>query len=638
MSLSASASSSDQLVVGKPRAIHGVRSVTYQIELEHRGLHKHRLIKSSDPRVLEAKAAAQVNEWIAQWAKREEKVKQERAKARWRAATARDREAKRQYIDDSKAEAARLTGEAQALLETVRTTLAATLDRDDTISWSALEKAVPFETRRPQTRPRPAEPTARPSPVAPAPAQIPAPPNRSAPEFQPRLGLLDRLLRSRRETREREAQARYDTATRTWEEKQRRLTEAHQEAQQQWQTECDKIAALNTEDRRQWEAECERRAGYDAADRRQWESARDAHEQADRARQEAVADFKRRYRAKDPGAVEEYCDLVLSQSEYPEFMPTEWEMEFNGETGMLVVNYVLPAPDALPTLSEVKYTQSSDTYAEKHLNESQRAKLYDDFVYQVTLRTIHELFEADQVRALAAVVFNGVVTAVDRSTGNEVTSCIVSVQASREPFLAINLAQVEPKQCFRNLKGVGSSALHSVTAVPPVMTMRREDGRFISARDVASALDEGYNLATMPWEDFEHLIRQVFEAEFSAGGGEVKVTQASRDGGVDAVVFDPDPIRGGKMVIQAKRYANTVGVGAVRDLYGTLMNEGATKGILVTTSDYGPEAYEFAKGKPLSLLSGANLLHLLQKHGLKARIDLAEARAEAARRAAGSKS
>jgi restriction system protein len=32
----------------------------------------------------------------------------------------------------------------------------------------------------------------------------------------------------------------------------------------------------------------------------------------------------------------------------------------------------------------------------------------------------------------------------------------------------------------------------------------------------------------------------------------------SRDGGVDAVAFEPDPIRGGKIVIQAKRYTNTV--------------------------------------------------------------------------------
>jgi restriction system protein len=56
------------------------------------------------------------------------------------------------------------------------------------------------------------------------------------------------------------------------------------------------------------------------------------------------------------------------------------------------------------------------------------------------------------------------------------------------------------------------------------------------------------------------------------------------------------------------------------------MNEGATKGILITTADYGPDAYEFAKGKPLTLLNGNNLLHLLGKHGYQARIGLREAK------------
>jgi restriction system protein len=161
--------------------------------------------------------------------------------------------------------------------------------------------------------------------------------------------------------------------------------------------------------------------------------------------------------------------------------------------------------------------------------------------------------------------------------------------------------------------------------------MRRDDGRFVTAREIANTLDESMNLAAMDWEDFEHLIRELFEKEFSSTGGQVMVTQASRDAGVDAVVFDPDPIRGGKIVIQAKRYTNTVGVAAVRDLYGTVLNEGATKGVLVTTSDYGPDAYAFAKDKPLVLLNGANLLYLLEKHGHSAKIDIKAAREQALR-------
>jgi restriction system protein len=161
--------------------------------------------------------------------------------------------------------------------------------------------------------------------------------------------------------------------------------------------------------------------------------------------------------------------------------------------------------------------------------------------------------------------------------------------------------------------------------VAPVVEFNRHDSRFIEGRAVLAQVPHT-NLATMDWQDFEHLIRELFEKEFAANGAEVRVTQASRDRGVDAVVFDPDPLRGGTIVIQAKRYVNTVDLSAVRDLFGTVQAEGANKGILVTTSDFGPDAYAFCRGKPLTLLSGANLLALLEKHGYRARIDLAQAR------------
>ena len=241
-------------------------------------------------------------------------------------------------------------------------------------------------------------------------------------------------------------------------------------------------------------------------------------------------------------------------------------------------------------------------------------------------RSIHELFEADAVDALDSIVLNGWVRSIDRGTGHEVNTCILSVQTTKEEFSTINLSHVDPKTCFKNLKGVSASKLHGLAPIAPIVRIDTEDERFVASYDVADALDDSSNIAAMSWQDFEHLIREVFEKEFSKAGGEVKVTRASRDHGVDAVAFDPEPIRGGKIVIQAKRYTNTVGVSAVRDLYGTVLNEGATKGILITTSDYGPDAYDFAKDKPLTLMNGAHLLHLLEKHGHKAKIDLKEAK------------
>jgi restriction system protein len=107
---------------------------------------------------------------------------------------------------------------------------------------------------------------------------------------------------------------------------------------------------------------------------------------------------------------------------------------------------------------------------------------------------------------------------------------------------------------------------------------------------------------------------------------EAKLTRASRDGGVDVVAFATRPVLGGKVAIQAKRYRNTVGVSAVRDLYGTMLNEGANKGILVTTSDYGPDAFDFAKDEPIELIDGGCLLYLLEQVGVQARIIFPEER------------
>src|SRR5690606_3254981 len=279
----------------------------------------------------------------------------------------------------------------------------------------------------------------------------------------------------------------------------------------------------------------------------------------------------------------------------------------------------------IPTLKEVKYIAARNELKEYHISESQKAKIYDEVIYQITLRTIHELFESDKAEALSALVFNGWVKTLNKATGKPVNSCIVSVKVDKVEFEEIDLSKVDPKSCFKNLKGIGSSKLSALVAIQPVIQIEKSDNRFVGSYDVAKNV-EGENLATMSWEDFEHLIRELFEKEFSTNGGEVKVTQSSRDGGVDAVAFDPDPIRGGKIVIQAKRYTNTVGVSAVRDLYGTVLNEGATKGILVTTADYGPDAYSFVQNKPLTLMNGANLLYLLEKHGHKSRIDLKEAK------------
>ena len=166
-----------------------------------------------------------------------------------------------------------------------------------------------------------------------------------------------------------------------------------------------------------------------------------------------------------------------------------------------------------------------------------------------------------------------------------------------------------------------------VAPIRPIFVLDKKDHRIVVNRDVDASLAAEENPASIPWQDFEHLVRQLFDWEFGRDGVEVKVTRASRDRGVDAIMFDPDPLRGGKYLLQAKRYTRTVDVAAVRDLYGMVVSEGDNRGILVPTSGFGPDSYDFAKDKPLSLVDGPNLVAMLRRHGRNYRINLAEARA-----------
>jgi restriction system protein len=283
-----------------------------------------------------------------------------------------------------------------------------------------------------------------------------------------------------------------------------------------------------------------------------------------------------------------------------------------------VVEEELPTIEIVPVAEKFRYIRASDEIVETHRSKKAINQLYTSLVSQAVLRYLCDLFKADTASALESIVLNGVVSTIDPATGRHVRPCLVSVRATRDQFLNIDLTRVDPVLCLRELRATVSRQPSELVAVKPIIEFNMVDPRFVEKIDVLSALDQKPNLMELSPSEFESLITNLFEKM----GLETRLTQASRDGGVDCVAFDSRSILGGKVVIQAKRYKNTVGVSAVRDLFGTMHNEGASKGIFVTTSGYGKAAYEFANGKPLELITGSNLLFLLREHtGCEAKID-----------------
>lgn len=484
------------------------------------------------------------------------------------------------------------TEEARRNIEQMEYLLLQIMSIDNTVDWEKLKVFNRFPEEKPI------------KPIVPVIINYPSEPDHNSEEFTPVFSIWDELIKFRIKEKIKQYQNKYENALKIWEQ-----------AKDQIDNQNKKNDIIYQEKLKKWEIKY-----------KEWETRLNDFYRKQGEYNTRIGTLKESYFDHRIDAIIEYCEIVLNNSKYPEFFPKHFELEYLPESKILIVEYSLPPMEILPRIKEVKYIARRNELQKYYLSDLQLNKMFDDVMYKITLRTLYELFKADSANAIEAISFNGWIKSTNKATGKQENNCILSIQVKKNEFTEVDLAKVDPKICFKKFKGVGSSKLYGLTPIQPILQISKTDKRFIEAYNVAETLNDATNIAAMDWEDFEHLIRELFEKEFSVNGGEVKVTQASRDGGVDAVAFDPDPIRGGKIVIQAKRYTNTVGVSAVRDLYGTVMNEGATKGILVTTADYGPDAYEFAKGKPLTLLSGANLLYLLEKHGHRAKIDLKEAK------------
>lgn len=546
----------------------------FQQEIWHTTLNEHKVITAPDVNILINKVNIQIDSWTLKWESMCKKKQEENLRM------------------SSAEDAVDRTLEAEKKLQETENILLDSLLHCSVIRWDELYDFRTFNLAYPE------------KPVQPKLTALPTEPDRNWLIFQPKIDMLSRITVSKKKAI---AKAENDYSI----------------AWHKWREQTNSIVAYNNS-----LIDLYNQSLSDFSEKViQWNTQKEKFIDEQNKHNTSVDDLKLRYYSFDVEAIEGYCKMVIGMSNFPDYVQKKFEVEYNPNSKILIVDFSLPSSSELPRLKEVKYISTRSETKEVYYNDAFMDNLFDSTIYKLTLRVIHEEFEADVINAIEAVSFNGWINYLDKATGNHENICIVSIQVQKEGFNYINLSKVDPKICFKSLKGIGSSKLSGIIPIRPILTMNKNDKRFVASHDVTKTFDDSTNLAAIPWEEFEHLIREIFEKEFSTNGGEVKVTQASRDGGVDAIAYDPDPIRGGKIVIQAKRYTNTVGVSAVRDLYGTVMNEGAIKGILVTTADYGPDAYAFAENKPLTLLNGGNLLHMLEKQGHKAKIDLREAKA-----------
>lgn len=111
--------------------------------------------------------------------------------------------------------------------------------------------------------------------------------------------------------------------------------------------------------------------------------------------------------------------------------------------------------------------------------------------------------------------------------------------------------------------------------------------------------------------EFEWLVQELYKEM----GYQTSLTKISRDMGVDVIAERHSIGEKEKLIIQCKRVNKNVGQPVVRDLYGTISKLNATKGVIVSSSDYTKPAREFIEDLHyIELIGHKELTNLLNRY------------------------
>ncbi len=261
-------------------------------------------------------------------------------------------------------------------------------------------------------------------------------------------------------------------------------------------------------------------------------------------------------------------------------------------------------------MAEYKYLPTKNDERETPRNKSEISDLYRDIISQTALLCLRDLFDCDP--ELNSVGFNGHTHAINPATGEREYPCFISLNVERADFpLDENLRNVTADKCVRHLRAIVSNHPYELESIEPILDFDLTKFSFVEGLDAVSTLDSRPDLMDMSYTNFEHLVRQIFEAQ----GAEGWTTQQSNDDGVDAVIVQRRALMGGLTIVQAKHYSKVIGVSHVRELAGAIEEKKAGWGILITTSWFTANCWVKARehGR-MELIDGERLIYLIKEY------------------------
>lgn len=407
----------------------------YFTRVRHLGLKEHKFLKAYDEWVLEEKIERQVERFNAKWEKVKGKLQSD------------------YYKQSNILEAEEKTKEAEEQIKQLETLLEQTINVNDAVNWEELKNHRPFKEVSPenylQTR---LDKIIKPTKAGHIP--VPKEPLQTDSEFQPQFNFLEKYL------------------FKSWQQKKiDKSIQDFKNSHSNWLAEKARIEKQNKDNIEKYEQETisynkeiERTKEQNRDEVIEWENRKEKYYKDQSDFNNKIDLMKEEYLQKKPHSIIENCDLVLNNSKYPDYFPKTYELDYNPKKELLIIDFCLPQIESLPRTKSVKYVKTEDNFKETSISNTTLNQLYSSVVFQVAIRTIHEIFEADVVNAISTVCFNGYVD-------NDKIEYIISYQADKETFNKLNLKGLDCKETIKNYKGKFTAKL---TEIEPLMKIEHK--------------------------------------------------------------------------------------------------------------------------------------------------------------------
>jgi restriction system protein len=114
---------------------------------------------------------------------------------------------------------------------------------------------------------------------------------------------------------------------------------------------------------------------------------------------------------------------------------------------------------------QYKYVRAKDEITTTEQTQKEQRERYTGLVSSMTLRTLHEVWEADRGGKVDSISLVGWVSHIDPATGKDTMTPLVAVAVDRRTFADIDLCRVAPAETLRHLGAVVSKNPHALTPI-----------------------------------------------------------------------------------------------------------------------------------------------------------------------------